>query len=119
MGLLDGDLQQMFGAAFGGLLLEGRHYHNTEARLANGDATATVTKVQSVRGYRDVTRNRRQGDEGAADTVRMLVLQTYDGQVLTPIVRGDVVQMDGVRMTIGDVDEDPAHTHWLLSGAPE
>lgn len=117
MGLLDGGLQQMFGAAFGTVLLEGRHYHKTESRpAANGDVQAPVTKVQSIHGYRETSNRLRV--EGSSSAMRLLVLQTYQGRVLNPIVRGDDVLLDGVRMTVGDVDEDPAHTHWLLTGAP-
>jgi hypothetical protein len=117
MGLLDGGLQRMFGAAFGTVLLDGRHYHKTESRVeANGDVAAPVTKVQSIKGYRETTNRRRE--EGASSAMRILVLQTYEGRQIDPIVRGDDVMLDGVRMTVGDIDEDPAHTHWVLTGAP-
>jgi hypothetical protein len=119
MGLLDGGLQQMFGAAFGTLLLEGRHYRYTESRAPNGDVSAPLTKVQSVRGYRETTRNRRSGDEGSGDAIRFLVLQTYDGRVIDPVQRGDVVAIDGLRIRVADSDEDAAHTHWLIEGTPE
>jgi hypothetical protein len=117
MGLLDGDLQAMFGAAFGGLLLEGRHYHKTETRADNGDVTATVTKVQSVSGYREVTRNRRGGDEPSTRTMRFLVLQTYQGRVLNELARGDELALDGLRIVIGDIDTDPAHAAWIVEAA--
>lgn len=119
MGLLDGGLQQMFGAAFGTLLLEGRHYHLTETRASNGDVTATVTKVQSIHGYREVTRDRRNGDEGAGQSYRFLILQTFDGRVIQPIARGDLIALDGLRVRLGSSDEDAAHTHWLVEGTPE
>lgn len=120
MGLLDGDLQRMFGAAFGSLLLEGRHYHNTQTRSANGDVGATVTKVQPFKGYRETTVTARRGDEGSASTMRMLVLQSYEGKPLDPIEPGDVLALDGVRMVVGQpVVEDAAHTHWVAEGAPE
>lgn len=119
MGMLDGGLQQMFGAAFGTLLLEGRHYHVTEDRSDNGDVSAAVTKAQSVRGYREVRSNRRSGDEGASNAYRFLILQTYEGKVIDPLARGDVLAIDGARVVIGDLDEDAAHTHWLVSGSPE
>jgi hypothetical protein len=119
MGMLDGGLQQMFGAAFGTLLLSGRHYHRTETRNDAGDVTGTVTKVQDIHGYREITSNRRLGDQGSGNTLRMLVLQTYNGRALDPIARGDVLALDGLRMVVGDWDEDPAHTHWLVNGAPE
>lgn len=120
MGLLDGDLQRMFGAAFGTLLLEGRHYHKTKTPAENGDMSATVTKVQAFRGYRDNTMTARRGDEGNAKTVRVLVLQSYDGRPLDPIVPGDVLKLDGLTITVGNpVVEDAAHTHWVCEAAPE
>lgn len=118
MALLDGGLQQMFGAAFGAVLLDGRHYHKTTSTLPNGDASAPVTKVQSIKGYREDTKNRRR-EEGSGNAMRMLVLQTYEGRVIDRVVRGDVVQLDGLRLVVDDVDEDAAHAGWMLTGAPE
>lgn len=113
MGLLDGDLQQMFGAAFGGVVLEGRHYHKTKTRALNGDVTAEVTKTQSVRGFRmSMTQGMR--DAGYSETsARLIVLCTYDGKVIDEFYRDDMVRLDG-DWIVGNIDHDPAHTHWVL-----
>jgi len=114
MGLLDGDLQQMFGAAFGGVVLDGRHYHRTEERAVNGDVTSTVDKVQSVRGFRSrMTQAMRE--QGYADTsAQLIILQTYDGRVLSEPARGDRFKLDG-NWVAGNIETDPAHTHWIIS----
>jgi hypothetical protein len=113
VGLLDGDLQQMFGAAFGGVVLEGRHYHKTTTRQPNGDVDSEVTKTQSVRGFR-MSMNQAMRDAGYADTsARLIILCTYEGRVLDPLYRGDMVRLDG-DWVVGNIDSDPAHTHWVL-----
>ena len=113
MGLLDGDLQQMFGSAFGGVVLEGRHYHKAKTRAPNGDVTAEVTKAQSVRGFR-MSMSQAMRDAGYADTsARLIVLCTNEGAVIDPFARGDLVRLDG-DWIVGNIDHDPAHTHWVL-----
>lgn len=113
MGLLDGELQQMFGAAFGGIVLEGRHYHKMETRAANGDVERTVTKVQSVRGFR-AQMSRAMREAGYSETsAQLIVLQTYEGRVVDTPVRQDTFALDG-DWVVGNVDTDPAHTHWIL-----
>lgn len=113
MGLLDGGLQQMFGAAFSGILLEGRHYHRVEERNKAGDVTAAVDRVQSIRGYRQ-TMTQQWRDAGFADAEAvLLIMQTYDGRVITPIERHDRIKLDGTWVA-GNIDEDAAHAAWVV-----
>ena len=113
MGLLDGGLQQAFGAAFGRLLLDGRHSRIVEARDNKGNVTGAVTKVQSVKGFRQAM-SQEMREAGYAETAaQLLVMQTYEGRVLDEVLRGDKVTLDG-RWVVGDVHSDPAHTHWVL-----
>ena len=113
MGLLDGELQKMFGAAFGTILLDGRHYRKTETRDAKGNVTGTVTQVQTIKGYRETKRTNDQLEKSFADDAGiLLILETYQGRVISPPQRGDVVDLDG-RWVIGDFNEDAAHASWV------
>ena len=118
MGMLDGGLQQMFGAAFSGILLEGRHYRKTEARDNKGNVTGTVQKVQSVRGYRQGMTQAMRDAGYADDSAVLLILQTYDGRVIDTPVRGDVISLDG-RWVAGDIDHDAAHVAWAVAATRE
>lgn len=115
MGLLDGDLQQMFGDAFGDLLLEGRHYVRGEpGRDGKGNVTPGVTRVQSVKGYRQNMSTRMREDLGYTDdSAVLLILQTYQGRVIERPARGQRIVLDGDWIA-GNVDEDPAHTHYII-----
>ena len=108
---LEGGLQQMFGAAFGGILLDGRHYSRVETRDDGGNVTSAVRKVQSVKGYRQ-SMTQAMRDAGYADTsAQLVIMQTYDGRVLDPIARGDKITLDG-KWVIGNISPDPAHATW-------
>lgn len=119
MGLLDGGLQQMFGAAFGTLLLEGRHYQNSQTFAANGDVSEVVIKTQSVKGYREITNDRMRALGYSDRDARLLILQTYQSRAITAPKRDDIVLMDGLRWVCGDIDEDAAHTHWIIKATRE
>jgi hypothetical protein len=120
MGLLDGGLQQMFGAAFAPQLLDGRHYKRTETRDNKGNVTGTVARTQSFKGYRE-NMSKAMRDMGyAPETVVLLILESYQGRVIETPTRGDVAQLDGQRWVLGDlVDEDAAHVAWRFAATPE
>lgn len=118
MGLLDHGLQQMFGAAFSGVLLTGRHYHRTESRDNKGNVTAPITKAQSVRGYRQAMTTALR-EAGFADaTAVLLIMQTFDGRVIDRPMRGDTITLDGLWVA-GNIDEDAAHVAWVVGVTPQ
>jgi hypothetical protein len=119
MGLLDGGLQQMFGAAFAPQLLEGRHYRRAEVRDNKGNVTATVTQAQSFRGYRQGMTKAMVAAGYAPNTAVLLVLQVYEGQPIPAPKRGETVRLDGTDWILGDlIDEDAAHVSWLFAVTP-
>jgi hypothetical protein len=118
MGMLDGGLQTMFGAAFGGLLLEGRHYRKAEVRDAKGNVTATVQKTQSIKGYRQSMTTAMREAGYADDSALLLILQTYEGRVIDQPLRGETISLDG-RWIAGDIDHDAAHVAWVVAASRE
>ena len=120
MGLLDGGLQTMMGAAFAPQLLEGRHYQRAESRDLKGNASAAVTRVQSIKGYREGMSHAMREAGYPANTARLLILQTYQGRVIAKPNREDRVKLDGVTWVLGDlIDEDAAHVAWRFAATPE
>lgn len=120
MGLLDGGLQQMFGAAFAPQLLDGRHYKRTEERDVKGNVTATVTKVQSFKGYRQVNAKILRDLGYAPTTAVLLILQVYEGRQIDKPQAKETAKLDGITWVLGDlIDEDAAHVSWLFAATPE
>ena len=120
MGLLDGGLQQMFGAAFAPQLLEGRHYRRAETRDDKGNVTSAITKVQSFRGYRQDMSQRMRDDLGdPPQTSVLLILQTYEGAVIGKPQRNEHVRLDSADWVLGDlISEDAAHVAWIFAATP-
>lgn len=114
MGLLDGDLQQMFGGALAPLLLEGRHYHKQQEKIANGDMSRTIIKTQGVKAFRETTNSQRRPQEFTDKDARLIVLQTYDGRVIDAPVESDEIKLEGTTWTCGRIVADAANTHWVI-----
>lgn len=120
MGLLDGGLQQMFGAAFAPQLLDGRHYKRVESRDAKGNVTSTITRVQSFKGYREGMTKAMRDAGYDPTTATILMLQTYEGRIIEKPLREETVKLDGVMWVLGDlIDEDAAHVAWRFAATPE
>jgi hypothetical protein len=120
MGLLDGGLQQMFGAAFAPQLLDGRHYKSVETRDTKGNVTSAVTKVQSFKGYRQSMSKAMREAGYAPDTGVLLVLQVFEGRQLVRPNRNETALLDGTTWVVGDlIDEDAAHVAWVFAVTPQ
>lgn len=118
MGLLDGGIQAEFGAAFGAVYLDARHYRRKQTAADNGDITGTVEKVQSVKACRDTTSDRMRADLGFTDKdARLFVLQAYNGRAVDAPGKEDRIRLEGVDWIVGDVDEDVARSHWIIRAA--
>lgn len=117
-GPLDGGIQAEFGAIFGAVYLDARHYRRVKTSAANGDVTGTVEKVQSVKACRDTTTDRMRSELAFTDKdARIFMLQTYDGRAVDAPRREDRIRLDGVDWMVGDVDEDVGKSHWIIRGA--
>jgi hypothetical protein len=105
----------MFGAAFAGILLDATLYRRTQTEGDNGDVTSSLSAGEPVKGYREATTDRMRRELGYSDREgRLLVLQVFSGAVVPAPKRGDEIDLDGTRWVIGDMDSDPARTHWLI-----
>lgn len=119
MGLLDGGLQQTFGAAFASVMLDARHYHKRTDVAGNGDVSRPVIVTQTVKGYAE-TRSDRLRELGYTDKeARLIVMQTYQGRVVQQPVKNDVILLNGVRWIVGESEADGASAAWLIRAARE
>lgn len=118
MGLLDGDLRALFGAAFGGLYLDGT-LHKDTTTFSGGTVTGGFTDVAvKVSRPTAVSQKAVQSGGNVATDVRMYVLQ--DGLVgVSPEYKpetDDEITVEGQRYLVMGVNEDPAGTHWPIWG---
>jgi hypothetical protein len=114
MGVLDGGLQAIFGAAFSAVYLDGRHYQKAKAFDTGGNATGTVIKVQSVKGYRERITDAMRAAGFADNESLLMILQTFDGLPIEKPLRTSVILLEGQRWIVGDIDEDPAHVYFAI-----
>lgn len=118
MGLLDGGLQAVFGAAFAGVYLDGRHYQKAKSFDTKGNATGAVTKVQSVKGYRERKTDAMRAAGFADNESLLMILQTYDGLPIEKPKRESLIALDG-RWIVGDIEADPANVYWAIRATRE
>lgn len=114
MGILDGGLQAIFGQAFSGVYLDGRHYQKRKDFDDSGNASGTVIKVQSVKGYRERVTDAMRAAGYADNESVLMILQTFDGLPIDKPMRESVIAIDGGRWIVGDDSEDPAHVYWAF-----
>lgn len=118
MGLLDGDIQSLFGGVFSQLYLDGAIYapmtytDDGQGGLTASEPTATPCKLQI-----DACTERQKLEQGySARDVRILVLQSGLGARPSP---GSRIAAKGVLYTIGPVvTEDPASSYFEIRGTP-
>lgn len=114
-GLLDGGLQAVFGAAFGGLYLDATLHRQGLTFASDGDVTEPGDTNEPVKAHFDrVTEAMRQAEGYSEKDVAILILQ--DGVSAAPTT-DDELTLGGQRWKIvGLPDEDPARTYWLVRG---
>lgn len=117
MGLLDGGLANVFGAAFGAVYLPATLHRYTQPELDDGgspvDGSGGWTNI-ACRAQRDAATERMRRAEGFSESdVRLLVLAaSFSGGISTD----DEVTVAGTRYAIESVDMDPAGAYWELRG---
>lgn len=115
MGLLDGGLQAIFGAAFRPIYLDG-----TLHRIGkDGDGAIILPVTWSdvpIKGQRDDYSDKQRQDWNIPDkAVRLIVLQAGVGAEPTA---DDEITLMGQRWRISNISRDPAAAAWTMMGMP-
>lgn len=114
MGLLDGGLQSIFGAAFGSIYLHGSLVRVTLTDDGYGGLTENATS-NDIRGQVDaVTEKMRQSASYTDGDMRIIILQS--GVEFEPDTDCRVA-LGGKYWSIADIEADPAQTHWVMRGS--
>jgi hypothetical protein len=113
VGLLDGGLQAVFGAAFGVIYLPGEIHRAVRDEADNGDVS--VCWAHSPMRYQPdrITEAMRQADGFTDKDAAFLILQAGVDEPDT-----DCEMTAGGRWAIKSVDADPANTHWIIRASP-
>ena len=115
MGLLDGDLQNVFGSVFGSLMLDGTLTTITSVSNGKGgwtNSTQTAAVKLMIESYSEFYR----AQAGIPDTdVKIIVLQK--DVALTPDINSRITAR-GVEYSVVRVQQDPAQAAWTLQGRP-
>lgn len=112
MGLLDGDIQALFGSVFGGIYLDATLHRLNRTVAADGDvATAETTEALKVQ-VKSIT-ERLMDQLGIRDLdAALIVLQSG---VSGPPVGDDEITVGSTRWKVkGRPHEDPARSHWIV-----
>lgn len=113
MGLLDGGLQAVFGAAFGGIYLPGTLHRPTRTEADNGDVTVAWTDAPMKYQPDRITEAMRQAEGFTDKDAAFIILQAGVAPFDT-----DAEATMGGRWAIKSVDADPASTHWVVRASP-
>lgn len=115
MGLLDGGLQAVFGAALGAIFLSGTLHKITLIDDAEGGWASTET-AHPVKSMMDACTEQMRGAAGYTErSVRLIVLQA--GVPVAPN-SDDQITLSGARWAISMIEEDPARGAWVMMGTP-
>lgn len=114
-GLLDGGLQGVFGAAFGGIYLDATLHRKGLVFASDGGVSSPGDSDEPVKAhFASVTEAMRQAEGYSERDVALLILQS--GVSAAPTT-DDAITLSGQRWAIaGPITEDPARTHWLVRG---
>ncbi len=116
MGLLDGGLQSVFGAAFGSIYLDGSLIRVTLVDDGEGGGSE-ITETHPIKGQVDAVTERMRQSAGYTDgDMRIIVLQA--GLGFRPNT-DDRITLGGRNWAIADIEADPANTHWIARGSAQ
>ncbi|WP_343711905.1 hypothetical protein [Inquilinus sp.] len=115
MGLLDGGLQGIFGAAFAPLYLAGTLHRI--GKDAEGQVVTPVTWTDvPIRAQQDELSDQQRRDWGIPSRgVLLIVLQA--GVAAEP-TDDDEITVAGQRWRISHIERDPAQAAWTMAGQP-
>jgi hypothetical protein len=115
MGLLDGGLAAIFGAAFGGVYLAGTLHRVTLGEDEDGRRTKTKADVP-MRYQREALSEQARAAAGIpAKDIKLLILAHELGG--KPTAEDEFTTPEG-RFRIAACETDPASTHFIVRGSP-
>lgn len=115
MGLLDGDLREVFGSVFAPLLLDAEIIHVTLTPDGQGGMTETSETAPAKGMVEQYSAYERARDAIPSTDVKLIVLQK------DVAIRPDLssrVTIRGQTYSIQSIEEDPAQAAWTLQGRP-
>lgn len=117
MGLLDGDLQSIFGGVFAPFFLDGVLHSDPKVEYANGRPSGETTWTDTpVKGMVDNYSERYKATNGIPETdVKVIVLQA--GIATEPSLDAEI-SIRGTRYRIMAIGQDPAQAAWEFRGRP-
>lgn len=116
MGMLDGGIRSVFGAAFGALYLPGTLVRRAFVPDGEGGGTETVTS-QPCRVQQDTVSEKTRAAAGyAQNEMRFLILQAG---VTGPIEVADELIFEGETFMLSNPEQDPARSYWSVRGVPK
>lgn len=119
MGLLDGDLAELFGAAMAGLYGAGRLLTVTTTEDTYGKETRTTEGMDVLVQIDRVTQAMRLAEGYSPEAVQLIILQRNAvGDVVPRPKITDKINAGGRWWAADLVDSDPANSHWAMRGTP-
>lgn len=115
MGLLDGGLRDIMGAAFGPLYPDGTLLRRVRTEAENGDVSVAVVPVAVKVQTSSVTEAMRMAPGYTERSVKFRVLQAGIGAAPTS---DDHLATGGVTWSLSMVAADTAATSWIMMGTP-
>lgn len=113
MGLLDGDISGLFGAAFGSLYLDAQLHRAALGDDGEGGGSTTWAAAEPVKAQLDqTTMAQRDGQNYADSDQRILVLASGVAAPTTD----DEITIRAIRWKIASVTMDPAGSYYDLRG---
>lgn len=116
MGLLDGGLQQIVGAAFSGIMLDGTLHIKTLVSDGQGGTTETEANhpIKAMVGNYSAEYRARSGIP--ATDVQIIALQA--GMSVVPTTDSQITVPGFGKFDIKSVSQDPAKASWEMQGSP-
>jgi hypothetical protein len=113
MGLLDGGISALFGAAFGSFYLDATLHRAAITEDGEGGGVVTFTN-SDVKAQLDQVTEAQRVEEGFTDSDQRIIVLAHG--VAEPTTE-DEITVDGIRWQIASVKRDPAGSYYDLRGA--
>lgn len=115
MGLLDGGMRRVFGAAFGGIYPAATLHRRTRTEALNGDVSTIATDIPCRAQVESVSEAMRAAPGYTEQDIALRVLQAGIG---APPTTDDQVTAGGTRWNLSMISSDTALVAWTMRGTP-